>query len=89
VAWVSGPGAGKTHLAIALAHHGIARQARRVRFCSTADLVNTLEKEKRDGRSERLAESLLRMDLVILDELGDCPRMPILTSLALLPCRER
>ena len=70
---VGGPGTGKTHLAIALAHHAIVRQGRRVRFYSTVDLVNTLEKEKRDGRSGRLAESLLRMDLVILDELGYLP----------------
>ena len=73
VVLVGGPGTGKTHLAIALAHHGIARQGRRIRFYSTVDLVNTLEKEKRDGRSGRLAESLLRMDLVILDELGYLP----------------
>ena len=73
VVLVGGPGTGKTHLAIALAHHGITRQGRRVRFYSTVDLVNTLEKEKRDGRSGRLAESLLRMDLVILDELGYLP----------------
>jgi DNA replication protein DnaC len=73
VVLVGGPGTGKTHLAIALAHHGITQQGRRVRFYSTVDLVNTLEKEKRDGRSGRLAESLLRMDLVILDELGYLP----------------
>ena len=73
VVLVGGPGTGKTHLAIALAHHSIARQGRRIRFYSTVDLVNTLEKEKRDGRSGRLAESLLRMDLVILDELGYLP----------------
>jgi DNA replication protein DnaC len=73
VVLVGGPGTGKTHLAIALAHHGIARQGRRVRFYSTVDLVNTLEKEKREGRPGRLAESLLRVDLVILDELGYLP----------------
>jgi hypothetical protein len=37
------------------------------------NLVNTLQKEKREGRSGRLVESLLRMDLVILDELGYLP----------------
>ena len=73
VVLVGGPGTGKTHLAMALAHHGIARKGRRVRFYSTVDLVNTLEKEKRDGRSGRLAEALLRMDLVSLDELGYLP----------------
>ena len=37
------------------------------------NLVSTLQKEKREGRSGRLVESLLRMDLVILDELGYLP----------------
>jgi DNA replication protein DnaC len=32
-----------------------------------------LEREKRDGKAGRLALSLLRMDLVILDELGYLP----------------
>ena len=32
-----------------------------------------MEREKRDGKAGRLALSLLRMDLVILDELGYLP----------------
>jgi len=44
-----------------------------VRFYSTVDLVNVLEKEKRDGKAGRIALSLMRMDLVILDELGYLP----------------
>ncbi|MDV7272345.1 ATP-binding protein, partial [Thioclava sp. A2] len=40
---------------------------------STVDLVNKLEAEKREGRVGRLADSLLRVDLVILDELGYLP----------------
>jgi hypothetical protein len=44
-----------------------------VRFHSTVDLVNALEREKAQGRAGRVADSLLRMDLVILDELGYLP----------------
>ena len=44
-----------------------------MRFYSTVDLVNVLEREKRDGKAGRIALSLLRMDLVILDELGYLP----------------
>jgi DNA replication protein DnaC len=44
-----------------------------VRFYSTVDLVNALEQEKAQGRAGRLAASLLRMDLIILDELGYLP----------------
>lgn len=67
---IGGPGTGKTHLATAIAVAGIAAKGKRVRFYSTVDLVNVLEREKRDGKAGRLALSLLRMDLVILDELG-------------------
>jgi DNA replication protein DnaC len=73
VVLIGGPGTGKTHLATAMAVSGIATQGKRVRFYSTVDLVNVLEREKRDGKAGRLALSLLRMDLVILDELGYLP----------------
>ncbi|NMM38344.1 MAG: ATP-binding protein [Glaciimonas sp.] len=70
---IGGPGTGKTHLATAIAVAGIESHGKRVRFYSTVDLVNTLEKEKRDGKAGRIALSLMRMDLVILDELGYLP----------------
>ena len=44
-----------------------------MRFYSTVDLVNELEKEKREGKAGRIALALMRMDLVILDELGYLP----------------
>lgn len=69
---VGGSGSGKTHLAIAIGANAVRNQ-RRVRFYSTVDLVNKLEAEKREGRVGRLADSLLRVDLVILDELGYLP----------------
>ena len=70
---VGGPGTGKTHLATAIGVAGITRHGRRVRFYSTVDLVNALEQEKASGKAGRIAASLLRMDLVILDELGYLP----------------
>ena len=70
---VGGPGTGKTHLATAIGVSGIARHGKRVRFYSTVDLVNALEQEKAHGKAGRIATSLLRLDLVILDELGYLP----------------
>ncbi len=70
---VGGPGTGKTHLATAIGVSGITRHDKRVRFYSTVDLVNALEQEKAQGKAGRIALSLLRMDLVILDELGYLP----------------
>lgn len=73
VVFIGGPGTGKTHLATAVGVSGIAEHGRRVRFYSTVDLVNTLEQEKAAGKAGRLAQSLLNVDLVILDELGYLP----------------
>ena len=56
-----------------LAVAGITLQGKRVRFYSTVDLVNVLEREKRDGRAGRIALTLMRVDLIILDELGYLP----------------
>lgn len=52
---------------------GITTHHKRVRFYSTVDLVNLLEREKFDGNTGRIAQGLLRTDLVILDELGYLP----------------
>ncbi len=73
VVLIGGPGTGKTHLATAFAVSGITQYGKRVRFYSTVDLVNLLEREKRDGKAGRIAQALLRIDLVILDELGYLP----------------
>lgn len=71
--FIGGPGTGKTHLATALGVHGITRHGKRVRFYSVVDLVNMLEQEKAVSKQGRLANSLLCMDIVILDELGYLP----------------
>lgn len=73
VVLVGGTGTGKTHLATALGVSAIQQFGKRARFYSTVDLVNTLEQEKAMGKQGRLANSLMHMDLVILDELGYLP----------------
>jgi DNA replication protein DnaC len=73
VVLIGGTGTGKTHLATALGVSGITHWGKRVRFFSTVDLVNALEQEKAAGKAGRLALALIRMDLVILDELGYLP----------------
>ena len=73
VVLIGGPGTGKTHLATALGISGLTHHSKRVRFYSTVDLVNALEHEKAKGIPGRIAMSLMRMDLVVLDELGYLP----------------
>ncbi len=44
----------------ALSVSGITTHNKQVRFFSTVDLVNLLEREKYDGKSGRIAQRLLR-----------------------------
>lgn len=73
VVFIGGTGTGKTHLTTELDIAGITRHGKRVRFYSTVDLVNLLEREKAAGKAGKLAFALMRMYLVILDELGYLP----------------
>ena len=75
--FVGGTGTGKTHLAIAIAANPV-RHGSRARFYNLVDLANDLEQENLAGRGGRLARSLSRFNLVVLDELGICrsPRTP-------------
>jgi DNA replication protein DnaC len=73
VVLIGGTGTGKTHLATALGIAGITQHGKRVRFYSTVDLVNLLEQEKAAGKAGKLAFALMRLDLLILDELGYLP----------------
>jgi DNA replication protein DnaC len=70
---IGGPGTGKTHVATALGVQAVEHHRKKVRFFSTVDLVNALEQEKAMNKAGQLAERLLRLDLIILDELGYLP----------------
>ena len=72
VVLIGGTGTGKSHIAIGIARSCI-RAGRKARFFNVVDLVNKLETEVKLGRQGRLADSLIRTDLVIMDELGYLP----------------
>jgi len=65
-------GTGKTHLALAL---GMAacQGGYRVRFTTTAALVNELLEARDERRLLRLQKQLAKQDLLIVDELGYVP----------------
>jgi DNA replication protein DnaC len=62
----------KLHLCIGVAA-AVVRARAKGRFFNLVDLVNQLEQEKAAGRTGRLAEKLLRYDLIAIDELGYLP----------------
>lgn len=72
VIFVGGTGTGKTHLATAIAAHSI-RTGRKGRFFGVVDLVNKLETEKHLGEAGKIANRLVNVDFVVLDELGYLP----------------
>jgi DNA replication protein DnaC len=73
VVLIGGPGTGKTHVATALGVQAVEHHRKKVRFFSTVELVNALEQDKAQGRGGQTAERMVRLDLVVLDELGHLP----------------
>jgi len=77
---IGNPGLGKTHLALGLAA-AACRQGRKVRFSRTdtgtvwtaAGLVNELLQAQDEHRLHRFIAATLKLDLVVLDELGFIP----------------
>jgi len=76
VVLIGGPGTGKTHVATAIGVQAVEHCRKKVRFFSTIELVNLLEQEKAQGKVGQMADRLLKLDMVILDELGYLPFSP-------------
>jgi DNA replication protein DnaC len=72
IIFIGNPGLGKTHLSIGLAL-ACCRQKYKARFWTTAGLVNELLQAQDDHRLHRFIAQALKLDLVVLDELGFIP----------------
>jgi DNA replication protein DnaC len=68
-------GTGKSHILIGVGHAAV-QVGLRVRYFTASDLVETLYRGLADNSVGRLIDSLLRVDLLILDELGFAPLDP-------------
>lgn len=69
---IGNSGTGKTHIATAIGVDA-CRAGLKVRFTTAAGLVNEMLEARKDARLAKLHASLMRFDLVILDELGYIP----------------
>ena len=72
LALVGPPGTGKSHTLIGLGHAAVAA-GYRVKYCTAADLVETLYRGLADNSVGRVIDTLLRNEVLILDEVGFAP----------------
>ncbi len=70
--FIGPPGVGKTHLAIGIGHQAIAA-GYKVLFSTALALVEMLELAELKGELKKKISSLLKFDLLIIDELGYLP----------------
>jgi DNA replication protein DnaC len=72
LALVGPAGTGKSHLLVALGVAAVAA-GHRVRYFTATDLVDTLYRGLADNSVGRVIDTLLRNDLIIIDEVGFAP----------------
>jgi len=65
-------GTGKSHMLVALGHAAV-EAGHRVRYFTAADLVETLYRGMADNSVGKVIDTVLRNDVVLLDELGFAP----------------
>jgi len=72
IIFIGNPGLGKSHLATGLAL-AACRQGYKVRFWTTASLVNELLQAQNEYQLQKVMTSAIKLNLVVLDELGFIP----------------
>jgi DNA replication protein DnaC len=65
-------GTGKSHLLLAAGHTAV-EAGHRVRYLSAAELVETLYRGLADNSAGRVIDTLLRNDVILVDEVGFAP----------------
>lgn len=70
--FIGPPGVGKTHLAIGIGHKAVDA-GYKVLFSTALSLVETLELAELKGELKKKINSLMKYDLLIIDELGYLP----------------
>lgn len=65
-------GTGKTHTLLALGHAAVTA-GHKVRYLTAADLIETLYRALADNIVGKTIETLLRNDLLLIDEVGFAP----------------
>jgi DNA replication protein DnaC len=69
---IGGTGTGKSHIAIGIAR-SLVRAGKKARFFNAVDLASKLQIEMKLDRQGRTADGLMRVNLLIIDELGYLP----------------
>jgi DNA replication protein DnaC len=72
VCLVGPAGTGKSHMLVALGHAAV-NAGHRVRYFTAAELVETLYRGLADNSVGRVIDTLLRNELIIVDEVGFAP----------------
>ena len=72
IALIGPAGTGKSHTLIALGHAAVTA-GHKVKYLTAADLVETLYRGLADNTVGKTIETLLRNDLVLIDEIGFAP----------------
>ncbi|CAN5293860.1 IS21-like element IS21 family helper ATPase IstB [soil metagenome] len=72
VCLVGPAGTGKSHLLVALGHAAIDAR-HRVRYFTAAELVETLYRGLADNSVGRVIDTILKADLILIDEIGFAP----------------
>ena len=65
-------GTGKSHLLVALGHAAV-EAGHRVRYFTAAELVETLYRGLADNSVGRVIDTILKADLILIDEIGFAP----------------